>query len=263
MMPCYRDMAIKTLDDCTETYKRWKRREGDNPPFPWGVPFLDRELGDACPGHLYCVGAGTNVGKSLFSLLLVAECPRPAAYVSLEDSPAEVGRRVRDLAPEARVKSFATFPVGKLSQVLLAIREVAEAGARLVVIDYLQLLGVDGDVPVWGRNDEIREAVKALKHLSRELNIVPVLVSQLNRTGAKEKRATVFDLAGSSAIETSSEAIVLLHPGPKGSKIITAEIAKSKSTPKGGETVYQYGNNGWLEEMQGAVQQTSEEDLFQ
>lgn len=248
-------MALRSLADCVAVHRAWERREGPHSPFDWCVGFLDRALGPACPGHLYVIGASTNVGKSMFSLMLIASGSEPRVMISLEDGPAEVGRRVLELPDEALARGQVAFPTGSLTSVIDVMRKAALGGARMVIVDYLQLVAYNGPNPVWARNDEVRETIKELKAVGRELGIVPVVTSQVKRLADHTKAPTIFDLAESAAIERSAEAVIMLYSPDRG-KHVKATIAKSKSTPVGDEALYERGRGGWLREI------TESETLF-
>lgn len=84
----------------------------------------------------------------------------------------------------------------------------------LVVVDYIQMLEADSDV----REDDvkrIKRMANGFKRLAKELKVPIIMVSQLNRVGAKNiDGPTMHDLEGSSAIEKAADVIFLGHnPG--------------------------------------------------
>jgi DnaB-like helicase C terminal domain len=245
--------------DCVAQHREWSAGLGANPPFPWGVDFLDRSLGPAVPGHLYVIGASTNVGKSMFAAQIALSGSEPRLYVSLEDGPAEIGRRVRGQPPAVLERARVAFPRPKLGVIVDCVRaHVDQHGIRLVLIDYLQLIGQDGGASAaWSRTDEVRSIVIELKHLGRELGFAPVLVSRLRRLEDRKARPTIFDLAESATVETSAEAVLLLWS--TGRAQVQIELAKSKSTPVGATATFERGEHGWLREVSAAPEPTPEE----
>lgn len=87
-------------------------------------------------------------------------------------------------------------------------------GLGLLCIDYLQLM----HMPRAERRDlQIGEVTMGLKSLAKELNIPVILLSQLNREGAKEKRAPKLeDLRDSGAIEQDADLVLFtFRPEPE------------------------------------------------
>jgi replicative DNA helicase len=218
--------------------------------FPWGSPFLQRALGNARVGHLYTVGAYTNVGKSAFVLTLLADLPFPSAMITVEDSLVEVGRRARSLTAAQLARVCVAAPEPRLSAVLELIGQAAKRGCKVVVVDYVQELSSDAGGPqLWARSDEIRVMLSAIKRKARDVGVVPIVVSQMRRPTDPTKRPTVYDLAEGSTIEKKSEAIIILWQPPEGG--LSAYLAKSKSTPVWPEVIAAFtrGPTGLLREV--------------
>ncbi|MGH7441840.1 MAG: replicative DNA helicase, partial [bacterium] len=95
-------------------------------------------------------------------------------------------------------------------------RMVKEAGIKLVVVDYLQLMHVEG----MDRPDRVREVTLisgALKAIAKEMNIAVLVASQLNRgveqrQGVKaESKPRLSDLRESGSIEQDADVVMLIH----------------------------------------------------
>ncbi len=82
-------------------------------------------------------------------------------------------------------------------------------GLDVLVIDYLQLMEGEGD----NRNAQIEGITRGLKALAKELDIVIILLSQLNRELEKRpnKRPQPSDLRDSGAIEQDADAVIFLY----------------------------------------------------
>ncbi|MBQ5784525.1 MAG: replicative DNA helicase, partial [Bacteroidales bacterium] len=97
-----------------------------------------------------------------------------------------------------------------------ARRLVANAGVKLIIIDYLQLM--TGPPELKGiREQEVSAISRSLKAIAKELNIPIIALSQLSRavesrTGSK--RPQLSDLRESGAIEQDADIVMFIHrPG--------------------------------------------------
>ena len=110
---------------------------------------------------------------------------------------------------------------------------VKKHGVKLVLIDYLQLIP-------WSRKanskaEGIADISHKIKQMALELNISVILLSQVNREGAKrETGLSLYDLKDSGDIENDADIVLLLWP-----KNGDIEGAKS-SDSKGPYTDLQY-----------------------
>ena len=83
----------------------------------------------------------------------------------------------------------------------------------LVVVDYLQLMGLKG-AKGFTREQTVGEIARQLKVLSQELNVPLIVCSQLNRRHKNEKRPPeMWDLRESGAIEAHADSVVMLDRG--------------------------------------------------
>ncbi|OZA30929.1 MAG: replicative DNA helicase [Hydrogenophilales bacterium 17-61-9] len=84
-------------------------------------------------------------------------------------------------------------------------------GLSMIVVDYLQIMSHAGRA--LGRAEQLGEMSRAMKALAKELNVVFVLLSQLNRDVEKrpDKRPVMSDLRESGAIEQDADLVVMMY----------------------------------------------------
>lgn len=226
-------------------------QHGDSPTvtqLSWGHGKMDQLKG--CPlltGRLYVVGAPPGGGKTTFAVQVLcknADDGGKVAMLSLEMPVHDVVSRCRNhynISPEGaeRMSVVRMADVDPLSLVS-EVRSMANAGTKLVAIDYLQYVE-----PARGMNDfeSIKATVKGLDNVAKTRNIAIILLSQINRAARKEAdKGNDYGLAdfyGSAYIEQSADAAILIcpqdeeSPRPATQKTVDFNIAKNRMGPVG------------------------------
>lgn len=242
---------------------------------PSGFANLDRITNGFEPGDLVVVAGRPSMGKSIFAMNIAEHISLvlhlPAAIFTMEMSGEQYTNRM--MASTGRVSlnalytgnledrdwSRLTYGIGKLSDAPVLIdethaltfkvlREHAREAARqfggrlgVIVIDYIQLMSGEWDLPSTNRNNEISEITRGLKALAKELNVPVIVISQLSRAVEQRtnKRPLLADLRDSGALEEDADVIVFLYrdeyynPDSHDRGLAEAIVAKQRNGRKG------------------------------
>ncbi len=193
------------------------------------------------------LAGGAGAGKSLIALNLTAHALRmgySVGWVSLEMSSEQLllrtlgiatGRRMRELEPSnshdpdamtsASLEAMGRWqesgaqlliaerPSRDMASVERLMREAIDAGCRLLVLDYLQLVNVPGSPRL---DDAMRQVSSMVQSLAYGYEINTLALSQFNRstTANGDTAPTIHGVAGSSAIENDADQMALIdHTG--------------------------------------------------
>jgi len=210
---------------------------------PSGIWDLDMITAGFQPGELIVVASRPAMGKTSFVLNIVRHLSldrgEPTAMFSLEMSKEQMVQRL--LAMESRVSAQKlrtgfisgedikelTRAADKLRKApifvddtpaipLLELRAkarriVKEESAKVIVVDYLQL--IQGPKEAENRQQEISAISRSLKALAKELNVPIIAVSQLSRAveHRADKRPQLADLRESGAIEQDADTVMFIY----------------------------------------------------
>lgn len=240
--------------------------EGTKKP-GWPTPFPTVNWsgrGGVRPGQLIIVAARPSVGKSSLALDLCLGMARHgfvSAFFSQEMTGEELADRALSNASQVPgeriaqaqladaewgeltrgVESLTALPLWiddkpalKLSDIRAKARSIK--GLQLLVVDYLQLCSSTNTRET--RTAQVGEISRGLKALAKELGIVVVALSQLNRDCEKRRggRPMMADLRDSGEIEQDADSVWLLwtlrNPKDGGPIDVGMDIAKQR----GGKT---------------------------
>lgn len=239
-----------------------------------GFHALDKVLLGLRQGQLLVIGARPGMGKSALALNLAyngcAQSGLPVLIFSLEMPGEELsmrllttiakvdGKRVKtkdfmpqDLSNLAKATSKIskmpiyiddTSAITLMEIISICRKKKSEEGLGLVVIDYLQLMGVNPKLP---REQQISEISRGLKAMAKDLECPVIALSQLNRESESgnvakggNRRPTSSNLRESGAIEQDADVIMLIYRDDYYNKESkepgVAEIIVTKN--RGGET---------------------------
>lgn len=205
---------------------------------------LDGYLGNGgiAAGEVLTLAAPTSCGKSALALYISARTMidqgTPTAYFSFEMPQKQLMKRMiqsvsgvnlrniqEGTANDAAKQSFkdATEQVKELPLYTVhsvkgpedlaskARYLVRKKGVKLVVIDYLQLIGYNSRS--MSKNEGIAHISHKIKQMALELNVSVILLAQVNREGAKrETGLSLYDLKDSGDIENDADVVMLMWP---------------------------------------------------
>ncbi|MBQ9941429.1 MAG: replicative DNA helicase, partial [Christensenellaceae bacterium] len=211
-----------------------------------GFPIMDKTLSGLQPTQLIVVAGRPGMGKTSFALNIAEHVAikekRPVVIFSLEMSADQLAMRLLCAGAQvdsqnARVgmlseKDFYSLadamvpleespiyiddnslsgPTDMLAKVRRLRQQIGDIG--LIVIDYLQLMGGDGDNRGDNRQQEISKITRSLKIMAKEMQVPVMLLSQLSRASEKRenKRPMLSDLRESGAIEQDADVVIFLH----------------------------------------------------
>ncbi|MCR5085641.1 MAG: AAA family ATPase, partial [Succinivibrionaceae bacterium] len=172
------------------------------PRLPTGSGELDRVLGGGIvPGSVVLVGGNPGAGKS--TLLLQTVCRLSSAvrvlYISGEESLEQIALRAARLGlPTDKVRIGAETAIERICS--LAIGEQA----RVLVVDSVQVMHVEGVESAPGSVSQVREAAAALTQFAKRTGVAVFLVGHVTKDGT---------LAGPKILEHCVDCSLLLESG--------------------------------------------------
>lgn len=210
---------------------------------PTGFKDIDEKTSGLQRSDLIIVAARPAMGKTAFALNIAQQTAVKAGLsviiFSLEMSKEQLGQRL--LAIQARVEmqklkqgdldrkdwDRITMALDELNNTKIVIDDTpgislmemrnkcrrlkAEQGLDLVVIDYLQLMSIQGKTD--NRQQEISTISRNLKLLAREMDCPVIVLSQLSRAPEQRQdhRPILSDLRESGSIEQDADIVIFLY----------------------------------------------------
>lgn len=191
-------------------------------------------------GWLTVIGGNPGFGKTLLALLIARESLRArerTAFLSMEMHHGQLAARFYAMAtgtdahrlekgrfdPEAMLQTRHVirrlFPTGGLlvntqpmftiGDVKRSLENLADAGVKVFIVDYLQLIGIGDEESI---NKQVTEAITALRVFAVSRQVLVVALSQFNRGTAGNYNETprIQGLHGGMIIEACADQAVLL-----------------------------------------------------
>lgn len=231
-----KDLLSGVVDEIEQAFEK----KGALTGLSTGLVDLDKKTNGLHPGDLIVIAGRPAMGKSTLAMNIArhsAMTGTPALVFTLEMQAKKLLKR--ELAAVGHLDHGAlrsgtledqdwprlTSAVSQLTSIPLYIDDTPGLSARglrakarrmkrkrgigLVVVDYLQLMDMQGDT----RNEAISAVTRVLKCLAMELDVPVIVLSQLNRAleGRPDKRPHLADLRESGAIEQDADVILFVY----------------------------------------------------
>ena len=236
-----------------------------------GYTEFDKKTAGLQPGDLIIVAGRPSMGKTTLAINIAENAAVgakiPTAIFSMEMPSEQLALRMISSLGRVDQGSLRTgrFPDEDWSRINTAVQLMSDApmfiddagglsptevrararrlkrehGLGLIVIDYLQLMQVQGTSE--NRATEISEISRSLKALAKELKVPIIALSQLNRGVEQrgDKRPVMSDLRESGAIEQDADLIIFIYrdevynPDTPKKGVADISIAKQRNGPIG------------------------------
>lgn len=257
---------------------------------PTGIPCLDETYGGLRRGGSYVIAARPGRGKSALMKQILNSLDiraRPSLCISLEMSEEEFaarilseraqidgkllevddsGERLLNDVELARLRQVVTdtqhsvihirAPRGKAATIeaIAAQARLAKAkwGIDVLAVDYLQLMAKSSSRQT--DYEFVTANSKAFKQLARELGIVVIVLSQLNRggeSGGNPRRPRLSDLRDSGSIEQDADGVIMLHQVREHSTDYEMIVAKMRNDSEGSFPVELIGKYTMFQSREG------------
>ena len=237
------EMSIKSsVDSLSEDFEQQLKGEYKEEVTKTHIPHLDDKLGSGGigAGEVVVISAPTSCGKSQLALNIVAKTAikdgTPCGVFSFEMPQKQVVKRLLTIKSQANLKQikdrvitddrmnkvrngcdlmrelpiYTVHSIKNVNELCSYARTmVRRHKVKLLVIDYLQLIPWSNKN--LSKNDAVADISHRIKQLALELNVGVLLLSQVNREGAKrEGGLAIYDLKDSGDIENDADVIILM-----------------------------------------------------
>lgn len=205
---------------------------------PLGLDPIDQVIGGIGLGDVCVLAGRPGMGKSAIALqCALVNWNSGVTFISLEMGDKQLAKRalqrvtdrdiatanIQDLAEDAKELFvigeqivIADPPDRRIRTILGAMQDAKDRGHKLVVIDYLQQVRGEGDIPY----AQVSNASQEIKQFARHNELGVLLLAQLSREVEKRNdgRPRMSDLRDSGQIEQDADQVVLVwRPSEYGS----------------------------------------------
>ena len=232
------------VDGVMELHKHMDNVKGkDLIGIPTGFSKVDLITGGFCGSQLIVIAARPSVGKSaLLNAMVInaAQKGHKVGIISLEMPTLQMTARMGALTSETEfykifrnkiydeterdvvyhgLEKLANLPIKITDKTGVSISDIRAKASQLIhrkemdilFIDYLQLIDSEAGNRNYNREQAVAKMSRGLKIMAMEYNIPIVILAQLNREAAKEKKPQLHHLRESGAIEQDADMVIFLH----------------------------------------------------
>lgn len=210
---------------------------------PTGFSKVDAITGGFCGSQVIIIAARPSVGKSALLNAMVLNAAKQdfkVGIISLEMPTLQMTARMGSVLSETEfykiyrnkiydeqerdivhngLTELANLPIKITDKTGVNISDIRAKVAQLVnrreldilFIDYLQLVDGESGNKNYNREQEVAKMSRGLKIMAMEYNIPIVVLAQLNREAAKEKKPQLHHLRESGSIEQDADMVMFLH----------------------------------------------------
>lgn len=212
------------------------RQRTETPSFAFGIGDLDRVTHGVAKGKVSVVAARTSEAKSSFAIQAafnMAESGKTIIYITLEDDSEQIAERlfsnlrevdnqdlIRGLVTDeilndktvdeifSKVKFLPIQDYGHNFQEIKTIIESVEPKPEIVFLDYVQMVE---QKPNESEYESLSRFAQQCKKFAEINDVGLVIVSQINRSGAKEGRPQAHHLQGCGRLEQVCDLLLILY----------------------------------------------------
>lgn len=230
---------VNSLDQISEEFDQMSKGEYKHEYIKTHLKHLDDKIKLEL-GCVFTIAAPTSVGKSALSLNIALRSAKldkfPTLIFSLEMPQKQISKRMlgtladvdlkrtEELVESAENKAKIDATIAEMKELPLytihAVKNInsiatdvrrfkREKGIKLVVIDYLQLIPFDSGR--MGKADGIAMISQKIKQIALENNVAVILLSQLNREGARSDKPDLYHLKDSGSIENDADIVLIMN----------------------------------------------------
>lgn len=234
----------KSLEEAYEEINKAASSTGDISGIPSGFEDLDRMTSGWQSSDLVILAGRPAMGKTALAICMGLNMATnyniPFGIFSLEMSSTQLTKRMISIASsingetikngkladyqweslDQAINKISNAPIYVDDTAFLDIQDlkakarkmVEKDGVKIIIIDYLQLVGAK---TMGSRQEQVAYVSRQLKGLAKELNIPIIALSQLNRgiesREGSSKKPQLSDLRESGAIEQDADIVFFVH----------------------------------------------------
>lgn len=234
----------KSLEEAYEEINKAASSTGDISGIPTGFEDLDRMTSGWQSSDLVILAGRPAMGKTALAICMglnmATNYDIPFGIFSLEMSSTQLTKRMISIASsingetikngkladyqweslDQAISKVSNAPIYIDDTAFLDIQDlkakarkmVEKDGVKIIIIDYLQLVGAK---TMGSRQEQVAYVSRQLKGLAKELNIPIIALSQLNRgiesREGSSKKPQLSDLRESGAIEQDADIVFFVH----------------------------------------------------